>query len=198
MAWVSSNESLGLTDQQNNASLVWGFFSEYGWTLNAVCGMLGNMVAESTINPGRWESGIVNPARNGLGLVQWTPGNKLITWCQSQGYNYTDGTAQCLRIIYELRNGIQYYATSDYPLDFWAFTSSTENPHYLASAFLHNYERPEDASATEQYRRNQAQYWWDYFEGGPVPPPPDPPGPAPGGGGGMLPFIFWGRKHFIT
>ena len=38
-------------EQENNANIVRSFFINEGWTLNAICGMLGNMMGESTINP---------------------------------------------------------------------------------------------------------------------------------------------------
>ena len=58
--WVSPNKRLGPwsvqsgtpTDEQKlNANNIKSFFMLEGWTLQAICGMLGNMQAESTINP---------------------------------------------------------------------------------------------------------------------------------------------------
>ena len=42
------------------------------WTLTAICGMLGNMFAESGFNPWRWQGDSVN-YKGGYGLVQFTP-----------------------------------------------------------------------------------------------------------------------------
>lgn len=39
-----------------NAKEIYGILSGLGWSLNAVCGMLGNMGAESGYNPFRWQS----------------------------------------------------------------------------------------------------------------------------------------------
>ena len=38
-------------EQINNANIVRSFFTNEGWTINAIAGLLGNMMAESTINP---------------------------------------------------------------------------------------------------------------------------------------------------
>ena len=38
-------------EQQNNANIIRSFFLNEGWTINAICGMLGCMQGESTINP---------------------------------------------------------------------------------------------------------------------------------------------------
>ena len=39
------------SSQINNANIVRSFFLNEGWTINAIAGLLGNMMAESTINP---------------------------------------------------------------------------------------------------------------------------------------------------
>ena len=39
------------TEQINNANIIRSFFLNEGWTLEAICGMLGCMQGESTINP---------------------------------------------------------------------------------------------------------------------------------------------------
>ena len=39
------------TEQLNNANIIRSFFLNEGWTLEAICGMLGCMQGESTINP---------------------------------------------------------------------------------------------------------------------------------------------------
>ena len=87
------------TEQLNNANIIRSFFLNEGWTINSICGMLGCMQGESTINPAyiqqtnRWR--LPNSAYNvlnvpnsvmknffkeyyavqnrafGIGLVQW-------------------------------------------------------------------------------------------------------------------------------
>ena len=39
------------TYQYNNANIIRSFFLNEGWTINAICGMLGCMQGESTVNP---------------------------------------------------------------------------------------------------------------------------------------------------
>jgi hypothetical protein len=39
------------TEQINNANIIRSFFINAGWTINAICGMLGCMQGESTVNP---------------------------------------------------------------------------------------------------------------------------------------------------
>lgn len=39
------------TEQENNANIIRSFFINEGWTIEAICGMIGCMQGESTINP---------------------------------------------------------------------------------------------------------------------------------------------------
>ena len=87
-----------------NAKEIYNFFISKGWTVNAICGMLGNM---------HWESDGLEPDINemgggGYGLVQWTPGTKLKSWAEGRNLNYRTVNTQCQRIQYEVDNKIQY------------------------------------------------------------------------------------------
>ena len=53
--------TLNETQMQDNAVFIWGYmYNKYGWTLNAVAGMLGNIEPESTMNPARPQNNAVN------------------------------------------------------------------------------------------------------------------------------------------
>lgn len=71
------------------------------------------------------------------------------------------------RILYEVANNIQWIATSSYNYTFEQFTHSTDTPYNLALAFLANYERPENP--IQPQRGTQAEYWYEYLGGLPVP-----------------------------
>lgn len=168
--FVSANRYLTKTEMKLNASYVFNFLSARGWSINAICGMLGNMQTESNINPGIWENLDPSDVTRGFGLVQWTPSTKYTSWCAERGLDPTHMDSALLRIEYELGNGIQYYATDEYPLSFAEFKVSTAHPSYLAMAFLHNYERPADLNQPK--RGTQAYEWYEYLTGGEVPTPP--------------------------
>ena len=76
-----------LTDKEmgDNARYVYDYLTARGWSPTAVCGMLGNMETESTINPGIWQNLDDTNPELGYGLVQWTPSYKYINWCNQQG-----------------------------------------------------------------------------------------------------------------
>lgn len=166
MPTYSSNTYLSSygTEMTANATYIYNYFKSRGWTKNAICAMLGNMQRESTINPGLWQNLDAGNTSLGLGLVQWTPATKLIDWCNSNGLSYTNITAQCQRIIYELNNNLQWIATSNYPETFKQFTKSTKSVNYLTYAFLKNYERA-GVEAVSQ-RVQHANHWASVFANG--------------------------------
>ena len=135
-AWLSESESL------QNAQMVANICATWGWSKNAICGLCGNMRHESSLNPNVWEYGYNHSTARGYGLVQWTPATKVIDWCNANGLTYTDGDAQMARINYEKENGIQWIATSAYPMSFDEFSVSTAPIADLTWAFARNYERP--------------------------------------------------------
>ena len=73
------NEHLKDADQYTNARYICNYLltKKTGWTLNSICGMLGNFQSESLMNPNiveisqqdRWD----NWGNYGYGLPQWTP-----------------------------------------------------------------------------------------------------------------------------
>ena len=111
--------------QLNNANIIKSFFIDQGWTLQAICGMLGNMQAESTINPAFIQSTnrsrLPNSASNisdvpndvmknfymeyygltrkafAIGLVQW------------DGYSTSNGERQQKLVAYAIRNNYNWY-----------------------------------------------------------------------------------------
>lgn len=159
-------------EAQENVMMMVQVLAPLGWTINAIAALAGNQAYESGFNPWRWESDTVNTSR-GYGLFQYTPATKYINSSIAAGYtgfqpNYPmgsggqdDGTAQLLFMHNNVDGG--YISTSSYPLSMAQFRTSTQSPDYLASAWLYNYERPGDPSATEAGRRADALWWYDWL-----------------------------------
>ena len=173
----SSNSYLTLEQMTSNAQYILNYLVAKGWTKEAVCGMLGNMQRESTINPGIWQNLDEGNTSLGVSLVQWTPATKYINWCNSNGLVWSDMDSALKRILWELENNEQYYSTDSYPESFSEFTKSTKSVEYLASAFLHNYERA--GVSAELERQQNARYWYEHLEIGNIPDIPDEPDPIP-------------------
>lgn len=154
------NSSIGLTYTQMlvNATYIYKYLTNKGWTINAIAGLLGNMQAESSLNPGRWQSEYVGNTSGGYGLVQWTPATKYFNYCTDHGLSDpSEMDNNLLRIIYELEHGLQWIATDEYDLTFEEFSKSQQPVEYLASAFLKNYERA--GVEVEDQRRVNAVEW---------------------------------------
>lgn len=174
LQWVITNTSLTepsrpLTEDEmkNNAKCFYGTMNIlYGWTLNACCGVLGNMQSESTISPCRWQNDTPygTPTESqGYGLVQWTPYTKVLDWLRENGFTIDNfGYGECARMNYEVSTNTQWIATSAYPESFKEFTQSKGNPYDLAIEFLANYERPADPN--QPIRGTQAEEWYQYLK----------------------------------
>ena len=173
MAVHSGNYYLSTSQMKDNAQYILDYLIAKGWTKNAICGMLGNMQRESTINPGIWQNLDEGNTSLGFGLVQWTPASKYINWCSSNGLEPSSMDSNLKRILWELENGEQYYSTDSYPESFSEFTKSTKSVTYLASAFLHNYERA--GVSAESERQNNAQYWYNNLTVSTEPEEPEEP-----------------------
>jgi hypothetical protein len=159
-----TNTYLSQAEMTENAQFILDFFTGQGWTKNAICGMLGNMQSESTINFGIYESLDNTSSTNGFGIVQWTPNTKYFDWANANGYGGDHVNGEVNRIMYELANNLQWISTSAYPMTFQEFTQSTDTPENLAYAFINNYERP--ANPDQPQRQTQARYWYDNLTGG--------------------------------
>lgn len=174
--WYAPDEYLSQDKMDVNAKWIANYMqANTTWTLNAICGMLGNMQTESKINPGLWESRKDWEAtgedpldnKHGYGLVQWTPWGKYTNYAERHGLERVHIASQLARIQAEVDNALQWIKTTKYPLTFEEFTHSTESPYYLACAFVRNYERPNITSETYKQRGTQAEYYWQLITGTP-------------------------------
>lgn len=161
-----SSNALSKAKMKVNAEYIYASLTDSGWSLNAICGMLGNMQTESSINPGRWQSNHVggDPSGHGYGLVQWTPYTKYTNWATSNGYSDPSTMDSNLaRINYEVEHHLQWISTTQYPMSFEEFKTSTQDPYTLGLMFLKNYERP--ANPNQPVRGKQANEWYEYLSG---------------------------------
>lgn len=158
--WISSNRYLTWDEMKHNAIVFRDKATSLGFTLNAICGMLGNATRESNINPGIWQGLKSGNLKGGYGLFQETPASKYVEWAGADWEN--NGDKQLDFLYYQMKEGLGYYPTKAYPLSALEFRTSTESPEYLASAFMKNYERP--GKPYEEQRREYARFWWDFLK----------------------------------
>lgn len=85
MSWHAKPSGSYPYNQQEGLDNVWMiyyFFHDIGYTTEAIAGIIGNVIAESGLNPWRWQNDTVNMAR-GYGLFQWTPASGYINGATS-------------------------------------------------------------------------------------------------------------------
>lgn len=173
--WSNGNQAQNWTQEQRaqNVRIIASYLNRQGWTYNAIAAIVGNMQAESYLNPAQWELGRTiesyDESNIGFGLVQWTPWWKYANWAGSDWRTNYD--KQLGRLMFELEQGegYQWITTQYYPLSFEEFTHSTLDPETLALAFFKNYER---GIGGESARQANARTWYDYLMS-------NPPGPMP-------------------
>lgn len=177
--YYSRNQSLTIEQMKHNALFFRNYMLTKGWTINAICGLMGNIQSESRCNPGAWEDYEVPPPgtyNRGFGLTQWTPYLKLSNFATAHGGLILDKMETQMECInWEVNNphpgyGNQYTSNPQppYQISFANFKISTADPYWLAGAFLVNYERPLSGSASAPTRGNQALAWWDFYQQHPM------------------------------
>ena len=165
-------------ERAQNVDLIASYLASQGWTIYGIAAAIGNMEAESYINPGQWEHSFPveqTPAVGGFGLVQWTPWTKYSTWA-GVGWK-TDYDKELYRIQYEVEVDIDAPNTGQwdnrgtaYPISFWEFATADGVQHdvrWLALAFFKNYER---GVGGESARQSNAEFWLLYLQNNPPQP----------------------------
>lgn len=79
----AGHDTLGETQMRTNASHIYRYLTGKGFSKNAICGILGNMEEESTINPAAWQ--VQDNLSYGYGLCQWDDGSNFTNWAVSKG-----------------------------------------------------------------------------------------------------------------
>lgn len=188
MAWISRAGALTQSEMENNANIIINYYRTLGINDRTIAGILGNMQAESSINPERNEVGGA-----GYGLVQWTPVSVLQNHCNTLGLSpYNDGDVQIQVLIAEIQNQAnvaEWYSSSAFISNYYNSGATSDmvgitgsqflsnemnwNPDKLAVLFMSAYERPSYDPSVNHYqiRQQNANNWFQYM-GGVVPTTP--------------------------
>ena len=188
MAWISRSGALTQSEMENNANIIINYYRNLGINDRTIAGILGNMQAESSINPERNEVGGA-----GYGLVQWTPISVLQNHCNTLGLSpYNDGDVQIQVLIAEIQNQAnvaEWYSSQAFISNYYNSGASSDmvgitgsqflsnemnwNPDKLAVLFMSAYERPSyDPSINHYQRRMEFALEWFTYMGGIIPPTP--------------------------
>lgn len=172
MAWVvieGTREYLTKAQMENNAVEFNAYFTGK-YTLESICGMLGNIQRESTLNPGMKQTTSVS---SGWGLIQWTPSSNLTQYANAQGKDWKDGKLQCQLINAEVLEGYggQWIPTQSYPYSGLEF-SQLADVEEAVKAYCFERERAGVVALDE--RIQNGKNWFEYLSGTPLPPTPTP------------------------
>ncbi len=129
--WMSTTRIAGnwsastSIQQQENANIIRSFFINEGWTLEAICGMLGCMQGESTINPAFIQATNRNKLPNGADELTDVPNSVMINFymqyfgdtrkeyaiglIQWDGYSTRNGVPGQKLVNYAMSNNINWY-----------------------------------------------------------------------------------------
>jgi hypothetical protein len=131
----------------NNAQKAFNYFVSQGLSQEQAAGILGNMQAESSVQPQRLEgtaSGIITPSSSlsisqltddtlGWGIVQWTPPGVIITQVD-QANGDPDDLGTQLSFVWQELNSNDIYALDQLKM--------TSTPEAAADSFEQYFERP--------------------------------------------------------
>lgn len=161
--WITGNKVLTDAERENNAYIIYRYFINAGYSLNAISALLGNMEYESYLCPDKWQNRLPPYGPNtGYGLIQWTP-------YTDYANNYSDAMTNHNRQLEWINSGDaqNYTPTHAYPISWTDFKTSNLAIDYLVRAYFYNRER----GTWDDSRVTFAQKWYDYFSGY-IPPTP--------------------------
>ena len=201
--WTVTTSQQPTTEQIHNATKVYNYFAALGWSLSAICGMIGNMMHESTLDPAFIQAthrnqlpnsaanlsdvpnsvmlSFYGSGANGIGLVQWDgststapAGQKLVSFAERYNMIWYDGDCQVFRIKREQETNIQWTSHTYYGIT-WTWSNYPTNNRTPEEA-AHIWRRCyEVAAAGDEESGANARWFYDYFSGGPTPPTPPTP-----------------------
>ena len=182
--FYTSSDSLLTQDQvEHNAIGLFRMLYRLGFTNAPICAMLGNIQAESGMNPGRLQGSSADPIPDnttmmsftaGAGIVQWTPANTtLVPFAISLNRLWYSMNTQYLRLKDEYENNYEFVGVTvngvyynwavfhDYPPD---PNDPMQTVNDLAEAFLRGYLRPSNPDATLANRQFLSRLWYNQLK----------------------------------
>lgn len=215
---IGVNAQLTQAQMENNARIIYNECNQMGWSINAVAALLGNMQAESSINPGQQETSAMAAGSDGTGLLQWTSTsssaqNPLLDVLQTlygttSGWYSGDKQMNAMFAEYQQTNNAQgnpdaknwgierqwynsdgsRYGFSLTKIDWYDWALSAADVETLTKVFMVSYLRPSYDASVNHWAR-RVEYAKTWLAWlGGV-----DPGPSPGGGGNFSPSTSLGN-----
>lgn len=178
----AGHDTLGEEQMETNASYIYSYLTDMGFSKNAICAILGNMQRESTLNPASWQ--VQDNLSYGYGLCQWDDGSNFTNWAKNKKI-ISSSTASAVNTLaysnpvklmdaeldflwermqtsdwFKPSNNQSKYGTSE-TLSATAFKTSTKSVETLTRIFCGHYERPGEPAMT--IRVNAAKKWYNFL-----------------------------------
>lgn len=178
MAWITPQRELTISEMQQNALEIWNWWhaAPRYYSLESCAALLGNMQAESTINPAQYERGHgnftdVETWSYGFGLIQWTPCRQYYSAMNNVGLSIIYPNDQLAWLDYESVPGRGYYFMNpNYSYRFWnwydfRYADNPADVEDLAICYMWSRERPAYSESSIRARRENARYWYTFLGG---------------------------------
>lgn len=185
---ADDKDRLSVEKQIANAQYIYSYLSERGWTIEAICGLLGNVHIESHYNPGTWQR--MNDIQQGYGLVQWTDAeSKILQYLNSQ-FEETYTTKELINIVndmaidspqelmnfeltyflYSCENGhwsptLKYDCPAEVSFKDYIVNKDNYDAREMALIFHGTYEKSGNDATELEKRENWAEGWYEHFMG---------------------------------
>lgn len=147
---TSTVDKLLASGNLSNEEMIFVFaVKQMGYSPAAACGLLANIKAESNFKPNAsGDSGA------SYGICQWYSSRKtrLITWCQSNGHDYTTLEGQLYFLQYELE---KYYPSVHKYLK--NVSNDAQGAYDAGYYFCYNFEAPANRASKSATRGNSAK-----------------------------------------
>lgn len=179
---AEANSTLTTAQMNANAAYVLSYLRQQGFTKQAACAVIGNMQAESDVDPGVWQE--KNDILQGYGLIQWDDATKFLNYAVKKGYlaNAQPETTNAMALnnpkklmdaeleflIWSCQPAqSEFFAPkpamqhTGHSMSFDTFKKSTLKVHTLAIVFHDHYERSQDNATKLNLRGNYAESWFN-------------------------------------
>lgn len=168
-----------------NAQLAFNDLLAAGWTRNAAIACIGNLAAESGLNPCQFEVSYNFSSSRGAGLGQWTPATKLFNYMGGADESIlSDGDKQIEFLtstpgqwstVYVSTSGYSSYYNMSVPYyrNMATFAAANDSIDDMTAAFMCCWERPGASYGQSSItsRRTYANYYDSVLTGGETPEP---------------------------
>ena|GEM_PF-761990 len=174
---VGANNELSTHRKTANAEYIFCYLYNDGWTINAICGLLGNIQRESRLNPGAWQQA---NNKGGYGIVQWTPATDFFDWAKIKDGPAADKMVsspkkllkkQLKFLIHSSKatsGGRRWMGTTKYyspfNMTYEQYKKSTKSVEDLTKVFHGAYERSGDGPTEIAERVQFATNWYNHFK----------------------------------